>query len=51
MSMKVNPDLQKERNAASIDIEELACLIYNGPEELAKRRKLGKHVEQSEMQL
>ena len=39
---KINPDLQKERDAATIDTEELACLIYNGPEELAKRRKLGK---------
>jgi len=39
---KINPDLKRERDAATIDIEELACLIYNGPEELAKKRKLGK---------
>ena len=38
---KVNPDLQKERDAATIDVEELATLIHNGPEELAKKRKLG----------
>ena len=36
-----NPDLQKERDGATIDTEELSCLIYNGPEELSKRRKLG----------
>ena len=41
MLEKVNPDLQKERDAATIDIEELACFIYNGPEELEKKRKLG----------
>lgn len=41
MPVKINPDLQKERDAATIDVEELSCMIYGGEKELAKRRKLG----------
>ncbi|CAK8678544.1 peroxisomal acyl-coenzyme A oxidase 1-like isoform X2 [Clavelina lepadiformis] len=37
--MKVNPDIQKERDAATIDMEELAVIIY-GKEQLSKKRKL-----------
>ena len=40
---KINPDLQKERNAASINSEELACLIFGGSEALAKKRKIGQY--------
>ena len=42
-AQKINPDLQRERNAATIDVEELACLIHGGSKELDRRRKLGKY--------
>ena len=40
--MAVNLDLQKERIASGINVEELARIIHNGPENLAKRRQIRK---------
>uniref|UniRef100_H2YNM1 Acyl-coenzyme A oxidase N-terminal domain-containing protein n=1 Tax=Ciona savignyi TaxID=51511 RepID=H2YNM1_CIOSA len=38
--VEINPDLQKERDAATFDVEELSTLLYSGPKELEKKRKL-----------
>lgn len=38
--MKVNPDLQKERDTATFDVEEVATVLYDGPENLEKKRKI-----------
>ncbi|XP_078483319.1 peroxisomal acyl-coenzyme A oxidase 1-like isoform X2 [Ciona intestinalis] len=40
MSERINPDLQKERDAATFDVEELSVLLHNGAHELEKKRKL-----------
>ena len=40
--MAVNPDLQKERDSSNINVEELACVIHGGAENLAKRREVRK---------
>nr|CAB3219768.1 peroxisomal acyl-coenzyme A oxidase 1 [Phallusia mammillata] len=37
---RINPDLQRERDAATIDPEELTRIIFDGAKELDKKRKL-----------
>jgi len=37
---KINPDLQKERDTTNFDVNEMSAIIYNGQENLDKKRKL-----------
>ena len=38
----INPDLQKERNAATFNPEEFTLLWYGGEEKLQSKKALGK---------
>ena len=39
--IKVNPDLDKERQNATINVEELACILHDGPDNLKRKRAIG----------
>ena len=41
MSPYVNPDLQKERDGASFDVEKLTWVIHEGAERVKRRRLMG----------
>ena len=41
---KINPDLQRERDKASFDIQELACFIQGGEERYRRRVEVGKYI-------
>lgn len=43
MMVKVNEDLQRERNKCDFDVEELTNFIDGGVDKTAKRRELGKY--------
>jgi hypothetical protein len=42
MAAAVNPDLARERKAATFDVNELSDFLYFGKEKNARRKQLGK---------
>ena len=38
---KINPDLQKERDTATFDKEEMTVIIYDGKDNIDKKRRMG----------
>ena len=44
MSVKVNPDLERERASATFNVEEMAILIHQGAEMLKRKRKAGMYL-------
>ncbi|XP_014666561.1 PREDICTED: peroxisomal acyl-coenzyme A oxidase 1-like [Priapulus caudatus] len=45
MDMKVNPDLQKERDSRTFDVDELSNVIYENGERRNRRKEIAKYVE------
>ena len=43
-TMRVNPDLQKERDTCNFNVKELSAVLYGGEAQLERKQKLGNYI-------